>query len=125
MEGVDVGTTGPNRGLMAAGLSVQAPSPARYGTISRVPSYPSPSGRVRSATRRVARAPRRRPALPRFFLTLAEGIVGFVAVAAILITLLEKPWTFESVFDSFNWGLSTVLGVQATRPSWPRRAGGS
>ena len=30
----------------------------------------------------------------RFFLTLAEGIVGFVAVAAILITLLEKPWTF-------------------------------
>ena len=47
----------------------------------------------------------------RFFLTLAEGIVGFVAVAAILITLLEKPWTFESVFDSFNWGLSTVLGV--------------
>jgi voltage-gated potassium channel len=46
----------------------------------------------------------------RFFLTLAEGILGFVIVAAILITLLEKPWTFESVFDSFNWGLATVLG---------------
>ena len=47
----------------------------------------------------------------RFFLTLAEGIIGFVVLAALLITLLEKPWTFESVFDSFNWGLSTVLGV--------------
>lgn len=46
----------------------------------------------------------------RFFLTLAEGIVGFVLVAAILITLLEKPLTFESVFDSFNWGIATVLG---------------
>ena len=31
-------------------------------------------------------------------------------VAAILITLFEKPWTFESVFDSFNWGIATVLG---------------
>jgi voltage-gated potassium channel len=46
----------------------------------------------------------------RFFLTLAEGIVGFVLVAAVLITLFEKPWTFESVFDSFNWGIATVLG---------------
>ena len=46
----------------------------------------------------------------RFFMTLAEGIVGFVLVAALLITLFEKPWTFESVFDSFNWGIATVLG---------------
>ena len=46
----------------------------------------------------------------RFFLSLAEGIVAIVAVAAILITLFEKPWTFESVFDSFNWGIATVLG---------------
>ena len=46
----------------------------------------------------------------RFFLTLAEGIVGFVLVAAILITLFERPWTFESIFDSFNWGIATVLG---------------
>ena len=46
----------------------------------------------------------------RFFLTLAEGIVGFVLVAAVLITLVEKPWTLESVFDSFNWGIATVLG---------------
>jgi voltage-gated potassium channel len=46
----------------------------------------------------------------RFFLTLAEGILGFVLVAAILITLFEKPWTFESIFDSFNWGIATVLG---------------
>ncbi len=46
----------------------------------------------------------------RFFLTLAEGIVGFVLVAAIFITLFEKEWRIESVFDSFNWGIATVLG---------------
>ena len=46
----------------------------------------------------------------RFFLTLAQGIVGFVLVAAILITMFERPWTFESIFDSFNWGIATVLG---------------
>ena len=46
----------------------------------------------------------------RFFLTLAEGIVGFVLVAAIFITLFEKTWTVESIFDSFNWGIATVLG---------------
>jgi voltage-gated potassium channel len=46
----------------------------------------------------------------RFFLTLAEGIVGFVLIAALLITFAEKSWTAESVFDSFNWGIATVLG---------------
>ena len=46
----------------------------------------------------------------RFFLSLAEGIVVTVIVAAVVITLLEKSWTFESVFDSFNWGIATVLG---------------
>ena len=46
----------------------------------------------------------------RFFLSLAQGIIGFVLVAAVLITLFEKPWTVESVFDSFNWGIATVLG---------------
>jgi len=46
----------------------------------------------------------------RFFISLAEGILGFVLIAAVLITLLERPWTFESVFDSFNWGIATVLG---------------
>jgi voltage-gated potassium channel len=46
----------------------------------------------------------------RFFVSLAQGIAGFVLVAAVLITLFEKPWTFESVFDSFNWGIATVLG---------------
>src|SRR3954469_14928212 len=46
----------------------------------------------------------------RFFLTLAEGIVAFVAIAAVLITLFEKPLTLASVFDSFNWGIATVLG---------------
>ncbi len=46
----------------------------------------------------------------RFFLSLAQGIVGFVLIAAVLITLFEKSWTFESIFDSFNWGIATVLG---------------
>ncbi len=46
----------------------------------------------------------------RFFLSLAQGIVGFVLAAAVLITLFEKSWTLESIFDSFNWGIATVLG---------------
>ena len=46
----------------------------------------------------------------RFFMSLAQGIAAFVLIAAVLITLFEKPWTFESIFDSFNWGLATVLG---------------
>jgi voltage-gated potassium channel len=46
----------------------------------------------------------------KFFVNLAEGIIGFVLIAAVLITLFEKSWTFESVFDSFNWGIATVLG---------------
>jgi voltage-gated potassium channel len=46
----------------------------------------------------------------RFFMSLAQGIIGFVLAAAVLITLFEKSWTIESVFDSFNWGIATVLG---------------
>ena len=47
----------------------------------------------------------------RFFFSLAQGIVAIVLIAALLITLLEKPWTLASVFDSFNWGIATVLGA--------------
>ena len=46
----------------------------------------------------------------RFFLPLVEGIVAIVLLAAILITALEREWTLASLFDSFNWGLATVLG---------------
>ncbi len=46
----------------------------------------------------------------RFFLTLVEGILIFVLIAAVLITVAEKPFTIESLFDSFNWGIATVLG---------------
>ena len=46
----------------------------------------------------------------RFFLNLAQGIIGFVLIAAIFITVFEGPWTVEKVFDSFNWGIATVLG---------------
>jgi len=46
----------------------------------------------------------------RFFIALAEGILVIVAIGAVLITALEKPITVESLFDSFNWGIATVLG---------------
>jgi voltage-gated potassium channel len=46
----------------------------------------------------------------RFFLTLGLGILIFVGLAAIAVTLLEKPWTFESLGSSFYWGLTTVFG---------------
>src|SRR3954464_12885426 len=47
----------------------------------------------------------------RFFISLTEGIVVVVVIAAILITVLEKPLKVESLFDSFNWGIATVLGA--------------
>lgn len=46
----------------------------------------------------------------RFFLTLAQGILAFVFIAAVLVTLVERPWTLEEFFNSFNWGIATVLG---------------
>ncbi len=47
----------------------------------------------------------------RFFISLTEGVLGVVLIAAVLITLLEKPLKAESMFDSFNWGIATVLGA--------------
>ena len=46
----------------------------------------------------------------RFFASLAAGALAFVLAAAVLITLLEKPWTVESLFDAVNWGIATILG---------------
>ncbi len=46
----------------------------------------------------------------RFFLSLAAGAAVFVLAAATLITLLEKPWKAEQLFDSVNWGVATILG---------------
>jgi voltage-gated potassium channel len=46
----------------------------------------------------------------RFFVTLIEGILVIVAIAAVLITLLEKAWTLAALGESFYWGLTTVLG---------------
>ncbi len=46
----------------------------------------------------------------RFFVSLGEGILITVGIAAVLITLLEKHLTVENLFDSFNWGFATVLG---------------
>ena len=61
----------------------------------------------------------------RFFITLGEGILGIVAIAAILITLLEKPRTIESLFDSFNWGIADgPRSGQRRFRDLARRAGG-
>ena len=52
----------------------------------------------------------------RFFLSLAEGAGAVVVVAALLVTLLEKPWTtgagpaIGAFGSSINWAFFTVLG---------------
>ena len=67
--------------------------------------------RVAWHTRRIAGSVDRR-----FFLTLAEGAAVFVAIAALLVTIIEKPWTqgpgsaLEWFGRSFNWAIFTVLG---------------
>jgi voltage-gated potassium channel len=45
-----------------------------------------------------------------FFVSVLQGILIVVLSGAVLVTLLEKPFTVESMFDSFNWGVATVLG---------------
>lgn len=67
--------------------------------------------RVAWHTRRIAGAVDRR-----FFLSLAEGAIVFVGIAALLVTLVEKPWTqgvgpaIEWFGKSFNWAIFTILG---------------
>ncbi len=61
--------------------------------------------RVQFYTRRASRQVDRR-----FFLSLVEGILIIVAVAAVLVTLAEKDRTLASLGNSFYWGLTTVLG---------------
>jgi len=46
----------------------------------------------------------------RFFLSLVTGILVFVAIAAVAVTLLEKPWTFDAFGNSFYWGVTTIFG---------------
>ena len=52
----------------------------------------------------------------RFFIALAEGALAFVAVAGLLVTLIEKPWAegvgpaIEWFGKSVNWAIFTVLG---------------
>jgi hypothetical protein len=52
----------------------------------------------------------------RFFLSLAQGIVVLVAIAAVLITLLEKPLTFGSL-STRSTGGSPPSSVRATPAS--------
>jgi voltage-gated potassium channel len=52
----------------------------------------------------------------RFFIALAEGVLAFVLIAGLLVTLIEKPWTqglgpaMEWFWRSVNWAIFTVLG---------------
>jgi voltage-gated potassium channel len=46
----------------------------------------------------------------RFFIALATGLFVVVLVAALAITVLEKPWTFESLGDSMYWSITTIFG---------------
>jgi voltage-gated potassium channel len=52
----------------------------------------------------------------RFFLALIEGAAFFVVVAALLVTLIEKPWqegpqaAIGAFGQSINWAVFTVLG---------------
>jgi voltage-gated potassium channel len=46
----------------------------------------------------------------RFFISLGMGIFIFTGLAAVAVTLLEKPWTLESLGTSFYWGITTIFG---------------
>jgi voltage-gated potassium channel len=46
----------------------------------------------------------------RFFAQLLGGAFVLVLIAALLITLVEKPWTLGSLGASLNWGVQTILG---------------
>ena len=52
----------------------------------------------------------------RFFLALIQGGAAIVVIAALLVTLLEKPWTegvgpaLRAFGSSLNWAFFTVLG---------------
>jgi len=52
----------------------------------------------------------------RFFLSLAQGAAILIAIAALLVTLVEKPWTkgvgsaVEWFGKSINWAVFTILG---------------
>lgn len=47
---------------------------------------------------------------PRTLLVLLGLLVGIVVLAASIVTLVEKPWTLESLAKSFYWAMNTVLG---------------
>lgn len=46
----------------------------------------------------------------RFFVSLLRGAFVLVFAAALLITVVEKPWTLEDLGRSFYWGIQTILG---------------
>src|SRR5262245_9830020 len=45
------------------------------------------------------------------FLTILQGTFAFVVIIAVGVTLIEKPITFDSLFDSINWAIQTLLGA--------------
>ena len=46
----------------------------------------------------------------RFFLQLSIAVVGVVALAATLVTVIEKPISVNSFVNSFYWAVTTIFG---------------
>jgi voltage-gated potassium channel len=46
----------------------------------------------------------------RTVLAILGLLLGIVFVAALIVTLLERPWTLKALADSFYWAMNTVLG---------------
>jgi voltage-gated potassium channel len=49
--------------------------------------------------------------LDRRLALLLGGSIGlYILATALIVTILEKPWTAEAVGDSFYWAVNTILG---------------
>lgn len=48
---------------------------------------------------------------PHFFGSLAAGLIGFVLLAALAVTLLEKPFSVGAFGRSLYWAVTTVLSA--------------
>ena len=82
-------------------MAQSGPMPARLRSFFNVPLL----RRLAYHARRISGSVDRH-----FFVSLATGLIGFVAVAALAVTLLEKPFSFGAFGQSFYWAITTVLG---------------
>ena len=82
-------------------MAQSRPMPARLRSLFNVPLL----RRLAYHARRISGSVDRH-----FFVSLASGLIGFVAIAALAVTLLEKPFSFGAFGQSFYWAITTVLG---------------